>query len=171
MIIVLAAATIAALGEGAISPQGSGTVPANTELSSEKQVVTELFAECFNRGRFENLPNLVGPSYQGPNGQSGPSAFGATIAGIRAALPDVYYTLNDLVAENERVAARWHLEGTQDGPFRGFPATHKHVTSTGMAIFQFKDGKIVASWLQTDQLGFLQQIGALPHEINPRLPH
>lgn len=175
MVIVLAAATIAALGQSAfsphaINPQGSGTLAANTELSNEKRVVMELFEECFNRGRFEILPNLVGPSYRGPNGQSGPSAFGTTIAGIRATLPDVHYTLDDLVAENDRVAARWHLAGTQDGSFRGFPATHKHVTSTGMAIFQFKDGKIVASWLQTDQLGFLQQIGVLPNEIKPPQP-
>lgn len=170
MIIVLAAATIAAFGEIAINPQGSGTLAANTELSNEKRTVTDLFEECFNRGRLEILPNLVGPSYRGPNGLSGPSALAATIAGVRSALPDVHYTLDDVVAENDRVAVRWHLAGTNDGSFRGFPATHKHVTSTGMAIFQFKDGKIVGSWRQTDQLGFLQQIGALPNEIKPPQP-
>lgn len=170
MVMVLASATITGLGQSAINPKGSEALAANSELSSEKRVVTELFEECFNRGHLEILPNLIEPSYRGPNGQSGPSAFAATIASVRGALPDVHYTLDDLVAESDRVAARWHLAGTQDGSFRGFPATHKHVTSTGMAIFQFKDGKIAASWLQTDQLGFLQQIGALPNEIKPSQP-
>jgi predicted ester cyclase len=89
------------------------------------------------------------------------------IVGICTTMPDLHYTLDDLVAENDRVAVRWHIEGTQDGPFWGLPPTHKHISSTGMAIFQFKGNKIVASWLQLDQLGFLQQIGALPENILP----
>lgn len=44
---------------------------------------------------------------------------------------------------------------------------YRMVVSAGMAIFQFKDDKIVASWLQLDQLGFLQKIGALPNPLQP----
>lgn len=139
----------------------------STDVTKHKQAITTLFEKCFNQGQVERLPDLIAPDYRGPNGQSGPTAFAATITGNRTTLPDLHYTLEDLVGDGDRVAVRWRLEGTQDGAFRGFPATHKHVTTFGMAIFQFNNDRITRSWLLTDQLGFLQQIGALPSEIKP----
>jgi len=139
----------------------------SADITNHKQVITILFEKCFNQGQTELLPDLIATDYHGPNGQSGPSAFTATITGVRTALPDVHYTLENVVAEGGQVAVRWRLEGTQDGVFRGFAASHNHVKSSGMAFFEFKDGRIERSWILTDQLGFLQQIGALPAEIKP----
>jgi predicted ester cyclase len=167
VLVALLAAAGAVQPQHAVNPAGNAFMPTQTALTKHKQVVTELFGTCFNEGRIELLPDLIAADYHGPNGQSGPPGFAATITQIRATITGIHYTLDELVAESDRVAVRWHWEGIQDGPFRGFPATHKHVTSNGMAIFQFKDDKIIHAWLQMDQLGFLQQIGALPTEIKP----
>ena len=87
------------------------------------------------------------------------------MVGLRTAFPDIHYTLDDVVAEGDRVAVRWHWTGTHKAPFRAFPATGKAVTNPGTGIFRFQDGKIVAAALETDRLGFLEQIGVVPPNV------
>lgn len=132
-----------------------------------RHAITELFEECFNHGDLDRLSSLVAEEYEGPNGLKGPGAFASTITQIRNTLSGAHYEPQDMVVEGDRVAVRWQLTGKQDGPFRGYPASHNHIATTGMAIFTLEKGKIVRAWLLTDQLGFLQQIGVLPREIKP----
>ena len=69
---------------------------------------------------------------------------------------------------------RWHWTGTHKGPFRTFAPTGKTMTNTGTAIFQLRDGKIVAASLETDRLGFLQQMEIVPPDavlLAPAEPH
>jgi predicted ester cyclase len=165
LIIALLAATAVVHSQNEVKPEKTRDMSA--DITNHKQAVTILFEKCFNQGQIELLPDLIATDYQGPNGESGPSAFTATITGVRVVLPDVHYTLENVVAEGGQVAVRWRLEGTQDGIFRGFAASHNHVKSSGMAFFEFKGGRIERSWILTDQLGFLQQIGALPAAIKP----
>jgi steroid delta-isomerase-like uncharacterized protein len=160
-------ATSTAQPQNTAKPKGSDSMPVETAQLTHRQIVKELFETCFNQGHTDRLSDLIAADYQGPNGLQGPASFAATITQMRTTITNIHYTLEDLVAENDRIAVRWRWEGRQDGPFRGFPATHKRVTSTGMAIFEFQNGKITRSWLQMDQLGLLQQIGALPPEIKP----
>jgi len=168
--IALIVAASTAPTQGAAAPAKSISMSVEYALESNKKVVADLFEEGFNNGKIDILPSLVAPDYQGPHGQSGPSSLAKTITDLRATVPDIHYTLDDVVAERDRVVVRWHWEGTQDGPFRGFAASHRHVTSTGMGIFLVEEHKIKRSWLQMDQLSFLQQIGALPEEITPPNP-
>jgi steroid delta-isomerase-like uncharacterized protein len=165
LIIALLVTTVVAHSQNEVKPEKSRDVSA--DIKNHKQAIAMLFEKCFNQGHIELLPDLIATNYKGPNGQSGPSAFAATITGVRTALPDVNYTLEGVVAEDGQVAVRWRLEGTQDGVFRGFPASHNHVRSSGMAFFEFKEDRIERSWVLTDQLQFLQQIGAMPKEIKP----
>jgi steroid delta-isomerase-like uncharacterized protein len=81
---------------------------------------------------------------------------------FREAFPDIEATLHDVVAQGDRVAVRYTLEGTHQGPFAGAPATGKHVTLSGMSIFRCADGKIAEVWGCADLLDFLRQLGALP---------
>ena len=92
------------------------------------------------------------------------------MVGLRAAFPDIHYTVDDVVAEGDQVAVRWHWTGTHRGAFRGFPPTDKAVTNTGAGIFRLSGGKIVTAVLETDRLGFLEQIGAVPEGVG-RGPH
>ena len=129
-----------------------------------KQSVRTLF-ETFNHGDLGPIDRLVGPEYQGAQGDRGPAGFKVVVTGLRTAFPDIHYTLDDVIAEGDQVAVRWHWTGTHQAPFRAFPATGKAVTNTGAGIFHLKDGKIVAGVLETDRLGFLEQIGAVPEGV------
>ena len=128
---------------------------------TNRQNVERLF-QSFNQGDLGLVDALVGAEYVGPQGGKGAAGFKAVVVGLRSAFPDLHYTVDETVAEGDRVAVPWHWTGTHQGQFRTFPATGKEVSNTGVGIFRLKDGKIVASVLETDRLGFLEQIGAVP---------
>lgn len=167
ILLILLAASLCAQPQSSASPERTTPMPATATPAQSKAIATELFEQCFNENRTELLPQIVAAEYQGPRGQSGPASFAATLHDLRASFPDLRYTIDDLVAENDRVVVRWHWNGDHTGPFRNFPPSHKRVTASGISIFQIEDGKITHAWLQLDQLGFLQQIGVLPEQIAP----
>jgi predicted ester cyclase len=103
------------------------------------------------------------PDFVGPAGV-GPASFAASIDALRAGFPDLSYTLEDVVAGADRVAVRWTVRGTHTGQFRSFAPTGKTFANAGFAIFRIADGKIVAAWVQTDRLAFLQALGVIPDD-------
>jgi hypothetical protein len=78
------------------------------------------------------------------------------------AFPDVHWTLDDLVAEGEKVVVRYTLTGTHKGEYMGVPSTNKKVAFWGIGIDRFAGGKIVEEWARYDTLDFMQQLGAIP---------
>ena len=133
-------------------------------MEANKQLVRRLYTDYLNPGRLDRLDEVVSPEFRGAGEQRGPAAFAAPVAGLRSALPDLAYTIEDVVGDGDRVAVRWTLRGTHTGPFRGFAPTGKPIANTGFAMFQLAEGKIVRSWIETDRLGFLQTIGAVPDD-------
>jgi steroid delta-isomerase-like uncharacterized protein len=117
---------------------------------TNKQVVRQLFEDGFNRGAA--IDALV----------ADPKPFEQVMVRLRGAFPDIHYTIEEVVAEGDRVAVRWQWTGKHEGVFRGVAPTHRTVTNRGMAVFQLQDGRITASALETDRLGFLQAIGVVP---------
>ena len=83
------------------------------------------------------------------------------------AFSDAQVTLDDLIAEGDRVAARFTVRGTNKGPFMGLPPTGKPFTLTAIDILRIVDGKIVEHWGEADTLGLLQQLGAIPAPGQP----
>ena len=83
------------------------------------------------------------------------------LAGINKAFPDLRATVDDMVAEGDKVVTRYTLHGTHKGDFMGTPATGKEVTVTGITISRIKDGKIVEEWEEDDTLGMASKIGAI----------
>jgi steroid delta-isomerase-like uncharacterized protein len=130
-----------------------------------KQFVQTLYQDCINSGRLDLLDDLISIEFAAPGGQRGPSGFAGNVQELRTGFPDIHFTLEDLIAEGDRVVVRWKWEGTHRGSFRGLPPSQKHVNNTGIAIYQFDDGKIVRAWVETDRLGALQQIGAVPTKV------
>jgi steroid delta-isomerase-like uncharacterized protein len=128
-----------------------------------KQVVRKLYEECINSGKMEMLVGLVAEDYVS-DGQNGVAGFARNIESLQKGFPGIKFTVQDLIAEGNLVGARWQWKGTHDGTFRGIPATHKEVTNDGIVIYELRDGKIIHSWLQTDRLGALQQIGVIPKD-------
>ena len=92
----------------------------------------------------------------------GPEGYLAIIGMMRGGFPDIQWTLEEMIAENESVAARFTMRGTHRGTFFGVPPTGKSITVQAMNFYRFDDGKIVGEHGQPDMLGLLQQIGAIP---------
>jgi len=85
------------------------------------------------------------------------------------AFPDANITIEDQLVEGDRVVTRWTGRGTQTGEFMEMPPSGKKVVVLGVQIDRFSGGKIVEEWTLFDQLGMLQQLGAVPATRQPAL--
>ena len=92
----------------------------------------------------------------------GPAGYLLIIAMMRGGFPDVQWTLEEMIAEGDKVAARYTMRGTHRGTFLGIPPTEKRIEVQAMNFYQWSDGQIVGERGQPDMLGLLQQIGAMP---------
>ena len=138
--------------------------------TQQKAAVHRLYEECLNKRNFGSLKDIFSDEYTGAGGEKGPAAFEQNIRPLIAAFPDIQWTVEDILQEGDEVAVRHSWKGTNTGVFRGIAATNKPFTDSGLGIFRFKDGKIVAAWIQTDRLGFVQQLGIVPVTIFPVQP-
>ena len=136
-------------------------------LERNKETVREVFEESLNKKNLDLLHDLFAADFVGTQGQKGPDGFRVPIGPLLDAVPDIHYIIKDLVAEDDKVVIRWTWLGTHTFAFRNIPATGKTISNEGMAVFVLKDGKIASANVQTDRLGFLQAVGALPADIPP----
>jgi len=81
---------------------------------------------------------------------------------MRSAMPDLRITLEDDMAEGDKVVSRWIAQGTHQGELMGIAPTGNQVTVTGITIHRIEEDKIVEEWENWDALGLMQQIGAVP---------
>jgi steroid delta-isomerase-like uncharacterized protein len=94
--------------------------------------------------------------------ERGPDDVKQFVTEYRSAFSDVENMVEDMIGEDDKVVNRWTLHVTHTGEFRGIPATGKRITITEIGIFRFsEEGKVLESWDSLDQLGMLQQLGAL----------
>ncbi len=82
-------------------------------------------------------------------------------ADFREGFPDVVSTIEDLIAEGDKVVARWRARATHQGEYMGIPPTGKEVEFTGISVYRIEAGKIAESWNEEDELGLMRQIGAV----------
>jgi hypothetical protein len=106
-------------------------------------------------------PHLGRPFPAGPGttGTADHQRFGAVFV---AAFPDAVYTVEELLAEGDRVASRYSVQATHQGGLRGIPPTGKAIVSTDINIHRLAGDRIVEQWSQYDMLALLQQLGAIP---------
>jgi steroid delta-isomerase-like uncharacterized protein len=135
---------------------------------SNREVIRSLYEDCVNTGNVARLRDLVSDDYVTPNGLRGPKGYEEIVTSLRGGFPDIHFTIEDLMSDGDKVAVRWTWKGTHSGTFRGIPPSHKPVTTSGIVIYQLKDRKIVASWLESDRLGVLQQVGVVDPAIGKR---
>jgi predicted ester cyclase len=83
-------------------------------------------------------------------------------ARFRRGFPDVRSTIEDLIAEGEKVVARWRSRATHQGEYMGIAPSGKEVHFTGISVYRMEEGKIAESWSVEDQFGLMRQIGAIP---------
>ena len=75
------------------------------------------------------------------------------------AFPDVQLTIEDMIAEGDKVVARLHATATNTGPFAGNPPTGNKVDIHSIRIYRIADNKIVETWAMQDRLGLMEQMG------------
>jgi predicted ester cyclase len=83
-------------------------------------------------------------------------------ANFRRGFPDVISIIEDLIAEGDKVVARWRSRATHQGDYMGIAPTGNEVEFTGISFYRIEGGKIAQSWNIEDQLGLMRQIGAFP---------
>jgi len=93
-------------------------------------------------------------------------------ADFRRGFPDVVSTIENLIAEGDKVVARWRSRATHRGDYMGTPPSGNEVEFTGISFYRIEGGKITESWTVEDELGLMRQIGAIPEpgqseEANP----
>ena len=82
-------------------------------------------------------------------------------ADFRRGFPDVISTIEDLIAEGDKVVARWRSRATHRGDYMGIAPSSKEVEFTGISVYRIEEGKIAESWTVEDQFGLMRQIGAI----------
>ena len=92
----------------------------------------------------------------------GPKGYLMIIAMMRSGFPDIQWTIEDMIKENEKVAVRFTMRGTHQGTFFGVPATGKTIVVQAMNFYRLADDQIIEEFGQPDMLGLLTQIGAVP---------
>ncbi len=113
----------------------------------------DLFNETVAIGNIDHDP--------APGQVPGPEGYRAFFQGMRDAFPDLSVVLETLVADEDSVAIAYTLSGTQKGPILGVAASGRKIKIRGVQISKFKDGKMVERWGSSDELGMLQQLGAV----------
>jgi steroid delta-isomerase-like uncharacterized protein len=141
--------------------------------ADNKAIVRRLYDEVWNKRKLELLSELISPSHalHGPNFSGsaiGPEAYKLRVSAFYAGFPDLRWTIEDTVAEKEKVVACWTFSGTHKGDYMGVPPTNKKVSVDGMTIHHMADGKIMDSYSTWDALGLLQQLGAVPSPAHAR---
>jgi len=135
-----------------------------------KAIVRQFVDEVINRGNIGSLKTFVAAdhvSHEPIGDHYGPEGIRIGLAGYRAAFPDLTVTIDDLVAEGDRVVRRFTAQGTHAGHFMGIVPTGRIVTVTGIWIDRLEGGKLVESWFSFDALGLLMQIGVVPDTVRP----
>ena len=142
----------------------STVVPMSTEVT--KASVRRFYEEVFNKKNRAAIDEFIDPNqvdHAAPPGTPGGLA-GAkqTIGMYLTAFPDLHFTVEDMIAEGDKLVARLTVRGTQQGAFMGIPPTGKHVTVTAIDISRMAGGKSVEHWIEMDTLGMMQQLGVIP---------
>ena len=132
----------------------------------ENKAIVRRYQEIYNSNDLDALAEVVSENLLTPKILPGLSH---GIEGAKAAhrimlmgFPDYQTTIDDLIAEGDKVVARITMTGTHSGEFMGMPPTGKHVSFTGIYIARIEDGKIVEHWGEEDGASLMQQLGALP---------
>ncbi len=144
------------------------------EQERNKAVILRNYEEIWNQGRFEVADEIVDPEFHDhpPTrffdvGLVGPASLKEAASHFREAFSDFHDTMENVIAEGDRVAYLGTISGTHDGELFGFPATGKPMAVRGVNFFRLADGKIVERWGQFDVLTMMVQLGLAPGPGGP----
>jgi steroid delta-isomerase-like uncharacterized protein len=142
------------------------TLNMQTTLEANKNLARRLLVDDISNGDERVADEIIHPDFfdhtNPPGLQQGLAGHKAIVRLFRAAFPDSDWSIEDLVAERDRVVARTVFRGTHLGDFFGIPASGKRVEVQGVHVIRIADGKVAEHWGTNDDLGLMRQIGAIP---------
>ena len=132
-----------------------------------KALTRRMVEEIFNRGNISRIDEFLAPDFVEreelpPGIPSGREGVMQLTTMLRSAFPDFEATIEDLVAEGDRVVLRQIWSGTHQGEFMGVPPTGKRVSIGVIDILRVDGGRFVEHWGLMDSMGMMQQLGAIP---------
>ena len=169
-VIVLTALILAACQP---APTPAPTPTPNPAVQN-KAIARRVLEDAANGRNLELIDELLAPDYA-LHDPSNPmvqdrETYKQFLGGHFTAFPDAKWTIDDIVAEGDRVVVRWTLTGTHEGPLMGIPPTGKSFAMSGISIYRMADGKVAEEWAVADVMGFMQQLGLLPPPGGPPPP-
>src|SRR4249919_1422038 len=131
------------------------------------KLVMRRFTEFINTASEKLAVDLISPDAifhvpGRPEPMRGPVGYLAIIGMMRGGFPDIQWALEEMVAEGDKVAARFTMRGTHKGIFFGVPPTGNKIEVKAINFYRLRDGQFVEETGVPDLLGLLQQIGAMP---------
>lgn len=133
----------------------------------DKVLVRRAFEEVFNEGNLDVADGIFADDYVAHDPASpdvaGPESFKRLVSSYRSAFPDLHDTIEEQIAEGDRVATRFTMRATHRGEFLGIVPTGREVVLMGMVIYRVSEGKKIAErWAEVDALGLVRRLGAGP---------
>jgi steroid delta-isomerase-like uncharacterized protein len=136
-------------------------------LEENKAIVRCYFREILDGGNLDLVDEIFEPRYvlhdpgspQEVRGLEGTKRY---VGMFRSAFPDIAHTIEDQIAEGDKVVTRLRAHATHTGDLMGIPPTGKEVTIDGISIWRIADGKIEECWFNYDALGLMRQLGVVP---------
>ena len=130
-----------------------------------KQAARRYYEEVLNAGDVDALDALAVADYDEhdplPGQRTGLAGLKDRVTTLRDAFGQIF-TVEDVIAEGDKVVVRWTGTGTHRGAFMGIPPTERSFTIAGIDIHGFRDGRMAEHWHVVDQLSLLQQLGLIP---------
>jgi len=134
-------------------------------LEENKAIVSRSTEGLWNKGNMAVIDELYAIDFtmhDPSQGDGDLEHFRQYARGVRAGIPDLHISTDDLIAEGDKVVKRWTARGTHNADFMGIPATGSRIEVKGIEIYRIADGKIVEIWGVMDSLGLMQQLGVIP---------
>ena len=135
---------------------------------TNKTVSRRFFEEIFSKGNLAVADEIIAKDHvnSGPGSlpglPTGPEGTKQLVTIYRNAFPDIRFTIDEQIAEGDKVMTRWSAHGTHGGELAGIPATGKTSTVTGIVVDRLVNGMIAESWAIFDQFGMMQKLGVIP---------
>jgi steroid delta-isomerase-like uncharacterized protein len=133
--------------------------------NENKAVVRQFFEELLSTDNFALADELLSPGFRfyfaGSPDPMGLESYKEFLAARRAAFPDRRFVVEDMIAEGDKVSARFTMRGTHNGDLPGIVPSGKEVTMTGIDMIRLEEGKMVEDRVEVDQLGMMQQLGVI----------
>ena len=135
--------------------------------ADDKAVIRRLYEEVWKKRNLAAIDEIISSSHaltepDAYDSRVGPAAYKATVSRFFQGIPDLRFTIQDVISEGNKFVVVWIMNGTHQGEFYGVPATNKKLSLEGITIHQIKDGKIFDSHVSWDELGMMRQVGAVP---------